>query len=90
MLEIIKKSSLGIIPSVLIIAGFALVFAFLIDSNNDARHRQLESQTYGRFNSCALSTAPANRSKKDIDRCWREAMNDTGVKVKIYDTTYTK
>ncbi len=76
---------LNFLPAIMVGLALILVFALLIMQNNQTKERQLIDQTYGRFNSCSLSFPPGTRSQSDIDYCWKQAQQDTDIKVKVYN-----
>lgn len=66
----------------LVLTSVGILFYFLSLRLGDIAR---ENQAYDRYNACVLSLPAADRDKKVIDYCWRQAQQDTGIEVKRYD-----
>lgn len=44
------------------------------------------NEAYDRYTSCVLSVPALERNEERIEQCYQAAIDDTGVKVKRYDT----
>ncbi len=88
--ETVSNALLNIVITGIVVAlfviGAVVIYNTALTSGNGDRGRQ--SQTYTRFNSCAIAQrsykGSATISRAELEYCWDRAEADTGVKVTRY------